>query len=205
MLPARVATGMWIIYCHSFLLQNAARNLLGIVQSSAISIRFADPPFTAVTSITAILREPSHIVDLIVSSLETPVNTVPVEPAANLWGLQGKAKVDPYCRYREFYQDRAKADSGCVRNKCNFEEMNKLISQLSEVSISLQRTQHECDEIAKRCSSTRKTALKFEATDGEELAEDSNVEKLLHIAESLTAHIIRQQSKQNQGTCTCIS
>ena len=144
-----------------------------------------------VNDIATILTEPRHVVSLLVSPL----------------GLSGSDKEevrgllvdkrDPYCRYRERYRSR-----DTVRTKCNFAEMNKLLSQLSEVSLMLQRTQEECDEIARRCR--RKNGAKnsthvgaFEknlagsSNNGTDYTADANVEKLLHIAESLTNRIIK--------------
>ena len=61
---------------------------------------------------------------------------------------------DPYCVFREQYcnSDKPKGKhSPSIREKCDFAEMNRLISQLAEVSVCLQRTKQECELIEKRC------------------------------------------------------
>lgn len=175
-------------------LQSVAKGLLGISEDTAISIRFADPPYTTVSDVASILTEPRHVVSLIVSPLGVACSDKLERKTESL------DKRDPYCRYRERYRSQ-----GTVRTKCSFAEMNKLLSQLSEVSLRLQRTQEECDEIARRCR--RKNAAKNgthvgasekqragNSTPGADYTADSNVEKLLHIAESLTNHLIKMNN-----------
>lgn len=205
-------------------MQTAVKNLLGVAEGTSICIRFADSPFATVSDVAAVLQEPNHIVNLIVSVLPRPTNDtaeheVPLNPAKE------QDTCDPYCKYRRLYPARRSVNNdstregGLVRTKCNFAEMNKLLSQLADVSLSLQRTQHECDEIAKRCR--RKDQMRSSSTgalsskrvdphqeqhDGavslQELATvdvvtDANVEKLLGLAESLTQRIIHQQKKSS--------
>ena len=124
---------------------------------------------------------------------------------------KGLDKRDPYCRYRERYRSR-----DTVRTKCSFAEMNKLLSQLSEVSLRLQRTQEECDEIARRCrrknaakNGTHVRALEKQSAGnsktGADYTSDNNVEKLLHIAESLTSHIIKMNNLKGMNSTKCLA
>lgn len=89
--------------------------------------------------------------------------------------------------------------------------MNRLLSQLAEVSLSLQRTKEECDMIAKRCPPKPKertqkqrcngscieevdraamkedtTAVVRELESEEERAKDEKVEELIHMAQLIT-------------------
>lgn len=153
------------------------KSQLGIPDSTAICVRFAEPPFDVVSDVGSILREPRHIVDLVVS----PIADVQVMVSRRLNG-----------------KDRGFA---ARRNKWNFLEMNRLLSQLTEVGLSLQRTQQVCDQIAKQCENKRKCAendherttqindgaAKLGAESDMDFRVDSNVEKLLHVAESLTS------------------
>ena len=144
--------------------------------SVSVCIRFADPPHSAISSLHTVLQVPAHIVNLTVSPLPASLHTAgPSQSLAyttqvstdTTTFLQAKDERDPYCRYRDMYQNPRRSNhrsmagqrtsgasqrsSGFVRQKCDFAEMNKLLSQLTEVSLSLQRTKEECDMIAKRC------------------------------------------------------
>ena len=107
----------------------------------------------------------------------------------------------------------SRCSSGFVRQKCDFAEMNRLLSQLAEVSLSLQRTKEECDMIAKRCPPKPKertqkqkcngicteevdgaavkgdTAVVSEWDREEERTADKKVEELIHMAQSITQGI----------------
>ena len=219
-------------------MQTAVRNLLGIAESTSICIRFADSPYATVSDVTAVLHEPNHIVNLIVSVLPRPTDST-AEREVSLKLAKDQDTCDPYCKYRRLYPTRRSVNSdstregGLVRTKCNFAEMNRLLSQLADVSLSLQRTQHECDQIAKRCrrkdsvmrssstsalSKKRIIAPSQEQHDGSgslqeletaDVVADTNVEKLLSLAESLTQHIIHQQKKSSvngtSGECVTSS
>ena len=163
------------------------------------------------------LQEPSHIVNLIVSVLATPTDdTADNEIVSKLVDEQDTC--DPYCKYRRLFPARrgcsTARESGLVRTKYNFAEMNRLLSQLTDVSLSLQRTQQQCDEIAERCRKKEEQAGAFASQQKKGninkkggavgngvvagpvavgVADDSNVEKLLCLAESLTQRLIQQQ------------
>ena len=163
------------------------------------------------------LQEPSHIVNLVVSVLATPTDdTADNEIVSKLVDEQDTC--DPYCKYRRLFPARrgcsTAREGGLVRTKYNFAEMNRLLSQLTDVSLSLQRTQQQCDEIAERCRKKEEQAFasqqkKCNSTENKKggavgngvvtgpvavgVADDSNVEKLLCLAESLTQRLIQQQ------------
>ena len=174
------------------------------------------------------LQEPSHIVNLIVLVVASPTDdTAAKDISSKLVGEQDTC--DPYCKYRRLFPSRRSCSSaregGLVRTKYNFAEMNRLLSQLTDVSLSLQRTQQQCDEIAERCRKKEEQAgnsvsqqkkdnstenKKGEAVhNGEEagpvvvgVADDSNVEKLLCLAESLTQRLIQQQKLGGANAAT---
>ena len=126
------------------------------------------------------------------------------------------------------HSDASRSSSGFVRQKCDFAEMNRLLSQLAEVSLSLQRTKEECDMIAKRCppkpkertqvkkcngncmeevdKATPKEEVVRELESEEERAADKKVEELIHMAHSITQGITtgpeQQQTAQGKMQCT---
>ena len=68
------------------------------------------------------------------------------------------------------------------------------MSQLNDVSECLQRTQHECEAIARRCGEKEKGARHSResgSTESEYSSEDLRVERLLLLAQS----VLRQQQK----------
>jgi hypothetical protein len=103
--------------------------------------------------------------------------------------------------------------------------MNRLLSQLAEVSLTLQRTKEECDMIAKRCPPKPKERTQKRKCNGscmeevdraalkedmvvvreleseEERAADKKVEELIHMAHSITQGIRTgpQQQHTAQG------
>ncbi len=71
---------------------------------------------------------------------------------ASLNTSQGSKRNDPHCTFgRKNSSALLHKHSQSAKGKCDFAEMNKLISQLTEVSISLHQTQQECHLIAGRC------------------------------------------------------
>lgn len=152
------------------------KELLAVPSSVSVFIQFADPPHSAISSLHTVLEVPAHVVNLTVSPLPSVHAGHTLQPSAyhdklvstdhSSVILQAKDERDPYCRYRDMYQNLQRSDhramagqcssvsrrsSGYVRQKCDFAEMNRLLFQLTEVSLSLQRTKEECDMIAKRC------------------------------------------------------
>ena len=128
-------------------------------------MRFADPPHETIGSLSALLRQPSHLINLIAQPVHTKItSSLSQDSGAGFSGagiLTDQERKDPYCAFREKYcKGKTQCNrSGSIRDKCDFAEMNKLASQLAEVNICLQRTQQECDLIEKRCM--RKLEEKF--------------------------------------------
>ncbi len=90
---------------------------------------------------------------------------------------------DPYCVYREQYCNSGNPRAQrlpSIREKCDFAEMNKLISQLSEVSVCLQRTKQECELIEKRCKRQQKIQGKPEDSKSAIGSSKSALRKLGH-------------------------
>lgn len=230
-----------------FVLQRAVKELLAVPSSVSVYIRFSDPPHSAISSLHTVLQVPSHVVNLTVSplpSVHSGPHTQSVatsSTAETTTILQAKDERDPYCRYRDMYQNprrnnhRSVAEqrsgayqcsSGFVRQKCDFAEMNRLLSQLAEVSLSLQRTKEECDMIAKRCPpkpkemmlkqqecngscieevdgaamGDRNAAVLREFSSEEERAADRKVEKLIHMAQSITQGVMAGPEQQQHPT-----
>ena len=183
--------------------QQVLRDLLGIQATEAISVRFAYPPYDAISALSAILQEPNHVVQLVVSKLPNASSTNHIwVDSKKTAEVKNNHTADPYCRLR-------KTHPNTVRTKCNLEEMNKLFSQLTEVSLSLQRTQQECDQIARRCRLTEQTDTTTTTTTPVVCPQqskcmvfddDSKIERLITAAESITQHAAKNSSK-NPGTC----
>lgn len=140
-------------------IQQSAKQLLGIPRDTSICMRVADPPHETVGSLSTLLHQPSHLVNLVVQPIHSRImsSSGSQDAAANLSGaatITSRERKDPYCVFREKYcKGLAKCKrSGSIRDKCDFVEMNRLISRLSEVSICLKRTQQECELIEKRCA-----------------------------------------------------
>lgn len=206
------------------------KELLAVPSSVSVCIRFSDPPHSPISSLHTILQVPAHMVDLTVSPLPSmSVHCTTSNPATISNDdvpsfLQVKDERDPYCRYRDTYHksrrtvvagghsSASKGTGGFVRQKCDFAEMNKLLSQLAEVSLSLERTREECDMIARRCSkrSRRKSGHPRDQDEADgsrdyvqgggertasEEASDQKVEDLIHLAES----IVKEQQGRVAG------
>ena len=205
------------------------KELLAVPTSVSVCIRFSDPPHSPISSLHAILQVPAHVVDLTMSPLpSTSVHCTSSNPTTISNDdmpsfLQLKDERDPYCRYRDTYHksqrtvvagsrsSASKGTGGFVRQKCDFAEMNKLLSQLAEVSLSLERTREECDMIARRCSkkSRRKESRHLDEVDGSRdyvkggkgtEASDHKVEELIHLAES----IVKEQQGRVAGKEMCL-
>ena len=231
-------------------MQTAVRDLLGIADGIPISLRFADPPFAAVSEVSTILQEPSHVVNLIVSPLERG-DSVAEAPHLRMRRSESCRRDidfdDPLCKLAK-HQRELRSTPGSegfdacdgegmirARQKCSPVEMARLLEALSEVNVSLQRTQEQCDAIEERCSRNeegkqrrqrqrlsklgRSRVMTFEVVDeaakeekeeegsgsGEaagnpsascderDFTADSHIEKLLHLASTLTQNMLRQQ------------
>jgi hypothetical protein len=116
-------------------------------------MRFADPPHETIGSLSSLLRQPSHLVNLIVQPIHTRITSSLSQDSGT--DFSGVGIKDPYLIFRERYcKDKSTKckRSGSIRDKFNFFEMNKLASQLAEIGVYLQRTRHECELIEKRCT-----------------------------------------------------
>ena len=173
------------------------------------------------------------MVNLIVSPLPASLcsSASPTASSETAPFVHAKDERDPYCRYRDMYQKRhrvagrhssaSKDSSGFVRQKCDFAEMNRLLSQLAEVSLTLQRTQEECDMIAKRCPPKSSERLRSnlscveDEVDGLRApmkggamleASDRKVENIIHLAQTITQGVMKEH-KQEKATgmvgCQC--
>lgn len=146
-------------------MQQAVKQLLGISRDISICLRFVDPPHETVGCMSAILHQPSYLVDLMVHPIlcktsPTTSRTLQYTTATSLSDAARKVKEegkDPYCIFREKYCNGRSSSfdrqsSASVRERFDSEEMSRLISRLSEVSVCLHRTQLECELIEKRCA-----------------------------------------------------
>lgn len=151
------------------------KDLLGIANDTPISLRFADPPFAAVSDVYAILKEPHHVVSLIVSPLQCG-GSASVAPLAGLHSAGCRYEngdlSDPLCKRRRQHSlmasrsapgarrgsDETDSDAMHARRKCSPAEMNRLLEALTEVDDRLQRTQEQCDAIEARCARNKKAA-----------------------------------------------
>lgn len=108
---------------------------------------------------SALLSQPSHLLSLTVQPLHCKITSNLAQGEGGVVSLPHSAAVratregrDPYCVFRERYcRGRPKTSPRPVRQKCNFAEMNRLLSQLAEVGTYLQRTRQECELIEERC------------------------------------------------------
>lgn len=206
-------------------MQKAVKELLAVPSSVSICIRFSDPPHSSISSLHTVLQIPTHTVNLTVSplsSMSAPCSIARSSTNSDVTTfLQTKDCRDPYCQYRDMYRNPQKTaagrrssasrdSDGFVRQKYDFAEMNRLLSQLTEVSLSLERTREECDMIARKCSFKTKRRWrgkecsyakdKNEVDHGamvdlyptgetvalEKEVSDRKVEELIHLAESVT-------------------
>ena len=213
------------------------KQLLAVPSSVSICIRFSDPPHSVISSLHTVLQEPAHVVNLTVSPLPS-ISTSGSCSSANLTTNSDVTSIlpavderDPYCRYRDIYRNPRRTasgrcnsapndSSGFVRQKCDFVEMNRLLSQLAEVSLSLQRTKEECDMIAKRCPPKSSDRLQRKERENEMdgfgghvgndvlcctdervqvEASDQEVEKLIHLSQSITQGMVEEQQGQATG------
>ena len=164
-----------------------------------------------------ILQERSERVDIIVTPL--PYATPAAQSRPCRAGCAKQTRGDPYCLYNEMFHSNSQPSATGqapvpIKRKYDFAAMSRLLSELDELSLTLERTQEECDKIAKRCGPAKpspaptpqdKTPLTAsdsgkgssgsyeDHTDGLEVArediEDKKVEQLLEVAESIAQHL----------------
>lgn len=224
-----------------FIIQHVVKQLLGIPEDKTVCLRFAETPFNAVASLTDIFQEANYIINLFVSPVifasckSTSANVLP----QYYCNTPSQSQRDAYSKYRKrFHKKRQLSVSEVsretwVRQRCNFPAMGKLLSQLEEVSLSLERTQNhialKCGQLNKtqgsnsdsknvvdvpqfNCesktvfSSSRSECLNsVSGSSNKELStpKDIEVEQMLQVAESL---ILKFSSTQEQfkGLCMCV-
>ena len=172
-----------------------------------MSVCLSEPPNTAINDLVDVFRQPSHVVSLTLSPLQHEV-----EDEGELEGRQNSRGTTRDCcgwQHMSSTQRRAPAASPQTsrRPKLSGKEMDKLLGQLDEVSQSLERTQTQCEAIARRCEG-RARQQRSSSEDTDDANDDSRVERLLRVAENLTAQIIHQQQLQQhwspRGACGCV-
>ena len=192
-------------------LQRAAKRLLGVCEASPVSVSLSEPPHATVADLGAVFRQPSHIVSLTFSPLRheaqlereadekrreraretTDGNCYRClqEPTAASSGLYNPPRPSPLSSPRT----KRRGDTS-EKARCGREEMARLLAGLDKVSQTLERTQSRCEAIARRCGSARREREEADCSGDD----DSRVEQLLRVAESLTAQIVKQQQQQQQ-------
>ena len=196
------------LYFHFF--QRAAKRLLGVCEASAVSVSLSEPPHTSVADLGDVFRQPSHIVSLTLSALpgepeerekSEAVRSCcgwPQEPTAVPSGLYQPPRPSPFSSP----QARRRTTPGTTQGGCQGKkEMERLLAGLDEVSQTLERTQSRCEAIARRCEAVQREREEPDCRLEEE-EEDSRVERLLRVAESLTARLISHQQQRRSPTPT---
>ena len=177
------------IVCPFYDIQRAAKSLLGVCETRAVSVCLSDPPHTAVNDLATVFRQPSHIVSLTLTPL-------PAEEDADKTSRAACHNTEPHRASSGLYQPPRPSPLSSPqqpkkRTKLSGKEMDKLLASLDEVGQSLARTQTQCEAIARRCEGKAR-----EDTDTAAFSdEDSRVERLLKVAETLTTRIINQQQR----------
>lgn len=162
-----------------------------------MSVCLSDPPYTAINDLVDVFRQPSHIVSLTLSPLPDLATTTDQV-------VQRRKKTSKNCNRQplsglhEHGPSPPSTPQAKRRSKMSSREMDRLLSQLDEVSQSLERTQTHCEAIARRCKGRVKEPS--DSTDGTN--DDLRVEQLLKMAESLTSQIIQNHAPlpANGGT-----
>lgn len=210
-------------------LQRAAKSLLGVCESLPVSVSLSEPPHSTVADLADVFRQPSHIVSLTLSPLpheselereadrrknDRPASSTAAGrncctshgPTPTASGLYQPPRPSPLSSPQARRRARTPGEDR--------REMNRLLAGLDEVSQTLERTQSRCDDIARRCESGGQArSAGEEETDW--ASDDQRVERLLRVAESLTAQIMVQQrrsptpsattSSEFSGVCVCIA
>ena len=208
----------------SFTLQRALKRLLAVQEDTAICIRFSSPPCTVISSMSQILQERSERIDIIVTPL--PCAAPATQSRSCRTSCTKQTGRDPYCQYKELFHSNSQPSAtgqapAPIKRKYDFAAMSRLLSELDELSLTLERTQEECDKIAKRCGPAKpslapspqdKTPLTAsdsgkgssgsceDHTDGLGVSgEDKKVERLLEVAESIAQHL--PHASRGEGVC----
>lgn len=182
-----------------------------------VSVSFSEPPFSAVSDLGEVFRQPSHIVSLTLSPLpheselerqadcrkDARIAAIAASsPTSQSWSQQ-QPSATPSGLYTPPSSRLSPLSSPLTRRRRaktpgeERREMDKLLAGLDEVSQSLERTQSRCADIARRCPGPKPASR---ATGGEEEldwgGDDARVERLLRVAENLTVQIINKQHDQ---------
>lgn len=151
-----------------------------------MSVCLSDPPHTAINDLVDVFRQPSHIVSLTLSPLATTTDRE-VQRRKN---TSKNCSRQPLSGLNKHSPSPPSTPQAKRRPKMSDREMDRLLSQLDEVSQSLQRTQTHCEAIARRYKG--RVTEPSEGTDGS--SDDLRVERLLKVAESLTSQIIQNHA-----------
>ena len=163
-----------------------------------MSVCLTDPPYTAINDLVGVFRQPSYIVSLTLSPLPD-VAAAEQEIERRKSSRAALRNWQPRSAYSGLFEQRPSPLSSPQakrRTKLSGREMDKLLFQLDEVSQSLERTQTQCEAIARRCEGKARE----HSEDTDSASEDCRVERLLRVAETLTAQIIRQQQRSRSPT-----
>ena len=171
-----------------------------------MSVCLSEPPNTAINDLVDVFRQPSHVVSLTLSPLPREVEEEEVErrKSSRAVSMDFRGWQHTSGALREQRRGPVASPQASRRPKLSGKEMDKLLAQLDEVSQSLERTQTQCEAIARRCEGRARQL----SEDTDDASDDSRVERLLRVAENLTAQIIHQQHLQQQGSprgapCVC--
>ena len=152
----------------------------------------SEAPHTAVSDLSAVFRQPSHIVSLTLSPLTDEAASTSEQDSERARGTPRSRSRQPCSSGTPMTSPQPKR-----RAKLSGREMDKLLWQLDDVSQSLERTHSHCEAIARRCEGRTREQRATDGTNSAGAGEDSHVERLLCVAEKLTTQIIhrRQQSR----------
>lgn len=136
------------------------KQLLGIPNDTSICIRYTDAPHNTVGSLSALLKEPRHVIYLVVHPIrhfsngsvtnyadQMHYNAIPITAKEPFYTFRG--------RHCNFSLNSERRNGGAKPVK---EKWDRLCSQLAEINVYLQRTQKECDFIAEKCGNRKDTS-----------------------------------------------
>ena len=189
----------------TWFVQKTAKSLLGVCETSVVSVCLSDPPHTAVSDLADVFRQPSHIVSLTLTPLHGRAEEMEMR--------NGSRAGDSGRNWDHHQQSLLAAPSGLYQPprpsplsspgtkrrsaKLSGKEMDKLLAALEEVSQSLERTQTQCAAIARRCEEREREQAASGGEDTDYASDDTRVERLLKVADNLTTHIINHQQQQS--------
>ena len=186
-------------------------------ESLPVSVALSEPPHSTVSDLRDVFRQPSHIVSLTLAPLP---HESELEREADRRKNERQAAASPSGRtcgnygptpaasglYQPPRASPLSSPQAKRRAKTLGEgrrEMDRLLVQLDEVSQTLERTHSRCEDIARRCDSGSRRARSAGEEGFEEAdwgSDDQRVERLLRVADNLTAQIISQQRRSPTPT-----